>query len=221
MFSKPLWITNFKTYEQAVGQAAVELALIHEKVARELGKSVAVAVNAIDLYRVSKAVSIPVLAQHLDPVDYGSFTGHILPQAVKKSGAVGTLLNHSENRISLDILQNTASCAQKASLARIVCAENPEEVEHFAEFDPDFLAFEPPELIGSSTKSVSSEAPESITASIKVSRGIPVLVGAGINSAKDVEIALGLGAQGFLVASAVVKSTNPEKKLREFLSVMG
>jgi triosephosphate isomerase len=218
MLPTPIWITNFKNYEVATGNGAVELAKIHEQVARELKATIAVAVNPVDLYRVSQAVSIPVLAQHVDGVDYGNFTGKVLPQSVKKAGAVGTLLNHSERRLDPEALENTISCAQKASLARIVCAENPEEIEAFAAFGPDFLAFEPPELIGDASKSVASEKPDSILDSVRLAQGIPVLVGAGINCARDVEISLSLGARGFLVASAIVKSKDPLQSLRELVA---
>jgi len=220
MLNQPIFITNFKTYQQGTSTNAVELAKIHEKVAKATGKSIGVAVSAADIYRVSQEVSIPVFAQHIDPVDYGSFTGHLLPQNVKSSGAIGTLLNHSERRLDTDILENTVAYAQKSSLVRIVCAEDPDEVEKFAAFDPDFLAFEPPELIGSSDKSVSSESPDSIAQSVKRAKGIPVLVGAGINSPEDIKVAMELGASGFLVASAIVKADDPEKILTELVSVM-
>jgi len=41
------------------------------------------------------------------------------------------------------------------------------------------------------------------------------LVGAGINSKKDVEISLKMGAKGILVASGVIKSKNPYESLKE------
>ena len=217
MFPTPFWITNFKNYEAATGANAVELAKMHDRVAKQTGASIGIAVNAIDLYRVAKEVSIPVFAQHVDPIDYGKGTGHILPQAVKKAGAVGTLLNHSERRLSFEVLEDTVACAQKATLARILCAENPEEIETFAALQPDFLAFEPPELIGSTHNSVASAKPQSIIDSVKMSGGIPVLVGAGINSIEDVKVALKLGAKGFLVATAITKAKDPEKTLREFV----
>ena len=217
MLKTPIFITNFKNYESATGRNAVELALIHQEVAELTGASIAIAVSNCDLYRVSQAVSIPVIAQHIDPIDYGSFTGQTLPQNIKNSGAVGTLLNHSEKRLDIEVLTNTLACAQKSSLIRIVCAENPEEIELLAGLDPDFLAFEPPELIGNRSISVATK-PESIIDCVARCQEIPILVGAGINSAKDVEISLKLGAQGFLVASAITKSSNPKKKLLELVS---
>ena len=218
MMSCPIWITNFKTYEQCVGKKALELAKIHEKVALETGVSIGIAVNAFDLFRVAQEVKIPFFAQHCDPVDYGAHTGHLLAQSIKKTGAIGTLLNHSERRLSFADLQDSEVCARKASLTRVVCAEDPQEIEKFAWLNPDFLAFEPPELIGSSTASVSTSKPESIAESVSLSRGIPVLVGAGIQSVADVKIALELGASGFLVASAITKAEDPEATLRELVS---
>ena len=176
MLPLPIFITNFKNYEQATGARALELALVHERVAKDTGVSIGVCVSATDIFRVASEVSIPVFSQHVDPIDYGKFTGHVLPQGVKRAGAFGTLLNHSERRLENDVLKNSVSCAQKASLMRIVCAESVEEVEGFAGFGPDFLAFEPPELIGSTTASVASESPRSIADCVAVSRDIPVLV---------------------------------------------
>ncbi len=219
MLKTPIFITNFKNYEQSTGKNALTLAKIHEKVAQDTGVSIAIAVSHLDLYRISQEVSIPVFAQHIDPIDYGSFTGHVMATNVKNSGGVGTLLNHSERRVPEEDIINSLACAQKSSLIRIVCAENPEEVENFSQYDPDFLAFEPPELIGSSKASVASAKPTSIEESVQRSGGIPLLVGAGINSPEDIEISLKLGAQGFLVASAICKAKNPEKALKELVSV--
>lgn len=218
MLKTPIFITNFKNYEQAIGQNAVKLALIHQQVAEDTGASIAIAVNPVDLYAVAQAVSIPVLAQHVDPVDFGSFTGQILPQALKRAGAIGSLLNHSERRLERDILTNAMACAQKSSLVRILCTESAEEAEELIQLDPDFLAFEPPELIGSSSKSVSTHAPESIAKVVALSSGVPIIVGAGINKPEDIKIALKLGASGFLVASSVVKSKNPAKILTDFVN---
>lgn len=220
MLKKPVWITNFKNYDEATGQHAVDLAKIHEKVAKETGASIAVAVGALDVWRVAKEVSIPVLCQHCDAIDFGKFTGHILPQGIRRSGGIGTLINHSERRLEFDVLHSTVACAQKSSLARIVCAEDPDEIEKFAELSPDFLAFEPPELIGSTTNSVARAKPDSITESVTRSRRIPVLVGAGVSTVEDVEVSMQLGAQGFLAATVIVKAKDSEKILTDLVTAM-
>ena len=94
----PIIITNFKTYETASGENALRLAKIHEKVAKETGVSFAVAVSALDIFNISKNVSIPVFSQHLDPAGLGGFTGQIPAESAKEAGGAGTLLNHSEKR---------------------------------------------------------------------------------------------------------------------------
>ena len=217
---QPIWITNFKNYEQSVGQYAVDLAKVHQQVADETGKSLAVAVSPLDIYRVAQDVTIPVLSQSLDPIDFGKNTGSILPQGIKRAGGIGSLINHSENRVERQILAETAGFAQKSGLIRIVCAESPEEVEQLADLDPDFIAFEPPELIGSTIASVATETPESIRQAVELARGIPLLVGAGVSSVEDVKISLELGVKGFLVATAIVKAKNPLEKLRELVGAM-
>ena len=141
-------ITNFKTYQSATAENAVKLAKIHEAVAKELGVDIRVCPQAVDLSKIIDTVDIPVLAQHIDPVGFGSSTGHIMPEVVKDVGAQGTLLNHSERRLDRETLQKSIMRAKEAGLVTIVCAETPEEGARFLEFDPDFIAVEPPELIG-------------------------------------------------------------------------
>ena len=72
-----------------------------------------------------------------------------------------------------------------------------------AAFDPEFLAIEPPELIGTGT-AVSKARPELVRGSVMAAsergfRGM-VLCGAGIVSGEDAQAAMRLGAQGILVA---------------------
>jgi triosephosphate isomerase len=217
----PIWITNFKNYEQAVNENAVSLAIAHENVWKDTNKNIAIAVNALDLQSVTSIVHIPVGAQHVDPIGYGSKTGQIHPQVVKNSHAQFTLLNHSECRFNDDEkLKLAVEKCREIGLVSIVCAESPEEIKKFAEFKPDFLAYEPPELIGSSDVSVASK-PECITDSLKFCGDIPLIVGAGIARVEDVKISLELGAQGFLVASAITKADDPEGALRDFVAVFG
>ncbi|MFA5820666.1 MAG: triose-phosphate isomerase [Candidatus Gracilibacteria bacterium] len=204
----PVIIVNFKIYEQGTGEKAVVLAKICEKVANETGESVAVAVNAIDLKAVCEAVKIPVFAQHLDPVVYGSGTGKILAKHVKEVGAFGTLLNHSEYQIGEIVLRDSIARAREAGLFTVVCADTPERGGKIKDFEPDLIAVEPPELIGGDI-SVSKAGPEIIEKAVDFVGKNKVLVGAGIRDPEDVTIALSLGACGVLVASGVVKAADP------------
>ncbi len=207
-------IVNFKTYESAIGENAVALAKIHETVAAETGADIAVAVNALDLEKVIAAVKIPVFAQHVDAAEFGSFTGSIPPELAKKMGATGTLLNHSEKRLG-DKLAECFAAAKKAGLKVVVCAEDDTEAEKISnELQPDFVAVEPPELIGGDI-SVTSANPGVIENSIKRVGETPLLVGAGIKNGEDVKTALKLGAKGVLLASGVTKAENPAEVLKD------
>ncbi len=220
MLKTPIIIINFKTYRSATGERAVSLAKKCEKVANEAKASIAVAVQAPDIYRVSQAVSIPVLAEHIDDAEYGSNTGDIIAEDVKENGAVGTLLNHSERRLRLDVLEKSVKRANEAGLVIVACANDADTGKAISAFDVDFIAVEPPELIGGDI-SVSTAEPGLIKESVKkICREMKkcnVLVGAGVHNAKDVSKAIELGAAGVLVASAVTKSDDPEKVLRELV----
>ena len=221
----PIIIVNFKLYEKASGNqaegvrvsSALELAKIHEKVAKEMGVNIAIAVNAVDLAKVAEAVEIPVFAQHVDPVTYGSYTGHVLPEAVRDVGADGTLLNHAENQIEMDVLKKSIDRAKEVGLEVVACANTPEQAEEILKFGPDLVAVEPPELIGGDV-SVSKAEPEIIKKSVALLGDNRVLVGAGVKTSEDVKIALKLGAVGVLLASGVTKSENPYLALKDLAS---
>lgn len=210
----PTIIVNFKTYESAVGKNVLNLAKIHENTAKETGLSFGVCVQASDIQRVAEQVSIPVFAQHIDPVGYGSNTGHILPEAVKQAGAYGTLLNHAERQISMDVLEKSIKRAKEVGLYTIVCANTAQAGAEIAKFGPDLIAVEPPELIGGDI-SVSSAQPEVITQSVELIGKDKLLVGAGVKTGQDVKIAIELGAQGVLLASGVTKADDPLSVLKD------
>src|SRR3989338_1808070 len=150
---KFLVIVNFKTYKEATGQNAVRLAKMCEAAAKKAkGKArVAIAVQASDISRVAAAVDqnlVDVLAQHIDANGQGKSTGFVTAEAVKEAGASGTLINHAEHKIT-DIARRIAT-AKAAKLATVVCAANWQEATVIAATRPapDYIAIEPPELIG-------------------------------------------------------------------------
>lgn len=210
-------ITNFKTYESATGEAAMHLAKVHQEVARETGADIQVAVQAMDLAKISQELDIPVLAQHIDPVVFGSHTGHILPESVQMAGAVGTILNHSERRLEREVLKASIERAKELGLKTIVCAQDPEEGASFLEFDPDYIAVEPPELIGGDI-SVSTAQPEIIENAAKLIGSEKLLVGAGVKNGADVRLAIKFGAKGVLLASGVTKAADPKSVLLDLAS---
>jgi triosephosphate isomerase len=167
-------------------------------------------------------VDIPVFSQHVDDAKEGSSTGFFIPELAKSFGAQGSLVNHSEHRIDRpEAIKNLVNRLRKLEMVSVVCARSASEVSDIARFEPDFIAIEPPELIGSG-KAVSKENPsivtDSIEASAKISRNVKVICGAGITDAADVRSALSLGAKGILVASGVIKATSWVDKISELAS---
>ncbi|MBX5321347.1 MAG: triose-phosphate isomerase [Candidatus Bathyarchaeota archaeon] len=215
----PLIIVNFKAYSEATGKRAVELAKKAEKASRETQISICVAPQFTDIAAVAKETEIPVFAQHIDPIVPGSHTGHVLADAVKEAGAVGTLINHSERQLRLWEIDAAIRIAKEKGLISVVCANNQTISAAVAALKPDIVAVEPPELIGTGIP-VSKAKPEVVTATVKLVREINpkviILCGAGISHGEDVAAALRLGTQGVLVASAVVKAKDPYRVLREF-----
>ncbi|MBI2971732.1 MAG: triose-phosphate isomerase [Candidatus Aenigmarchaeota archaeon] len=211
-------IVNFKTYREATGSNAVRLAEICEQVAKKTGAGITVAAQAADVRSVADFVSIPVFAQHIDAVDYGAHTGATLAEALHEAGASGSLINHSEQRLELRQVDACVKKLKSLGMTSVACAANDEEGMNIARFGPDYIAVEPPELIGGAV-SVSTAKPELISNSVKKIR-CNVLVGAGIKNGNDVAIAKKLGARGILVASGIVKAASPERALTELAEAM-
>jgi triosephosphate isomerase len=215
----PMIIVNFKTYLEATGQRAVELAKQAEKASKETGVYIGVAPQFCDIKAVADAVEIPVYAQHIDPIKPGSNTGHVLAEAVKQAGAVGTLINHSERQIKLADIDAVIKLANEESLISCVCTSNPPISAAVAYLNPDIISIEPPELIGTGI-AVSKAQPEAVTNTIKLVRKVNndaiILCGAGISHGEDVAVALRLGTHGVLVASGIVKAKDPYTIIREF-----
>jgi triosephosphate isomerase len=160
---------------------------------------------------------IAVLSQHVDPVGYGAHTGSLPAVVVKKAGAKGTLLNHSERRLRLKVLERSIQAAHQAKLWVCACARDTNEARAVAKLKPDMIAVEPPKLIGGEV-SVSTASPGVIQQSKRAVGRIPLLVGAGVKNGQDVRIALKLGAKGVLVASHVTNADNPAKVLRDLIA---
>ncbi len=204
-------IVNYKAYSEAAGENAVEVAEACQRAAEETGKRVSVAPQPQDLLRLEGVVE--TFAQHVDPVDAGSHTGHILASGVEEAGASGTLLNHSEMRLEDRTIRKSIEKARENGLTTVVCAQDPEECEKYSRMEPDFIAYEPPELIGGDV-SVSEAQPDLIGKAVERSR-VPALTGAGIHSREDVEKSIELGTRGVLVASGIVKSEDPYSAVKE------
>jgi triosephosphate isomerase len=217
----PIIIINFKTYTRGTGKAALKLAKIADEISEESKICIAVSPQFTDLSIISKEVHIPVLAQHIDPILPGSNTGHILPEAVKEAGAIGTLINHSEKRISIKVIKEIVKRTKEIGLVSVVCADTPQRTHKAASFKPNMVAIEPPELIGTGIP-VSKAKPEIVKRAVGLVKDydpkITVLCGAGITKGEDVIAALKLGAQGVLLASGVVKAQDQRKAILDLVN---
>jgi triosephosphate isomerase len=138
---------------------------------------------------------------------------------VKEAGAKGTLINHSERQLKLSDVDEIVRITREKGLLTVVCANNPSVSVAAAALKPDFIAIEPPELIGTGI-SVSKAKPEVVKGTVQLVRNINaevvILCGAGISSGEDVRAALRLGTQGVLVASGIVKAKDPYAVMFEF-----
>ena len=183
---------NFKTYKETTGYKAINLARICKRVMEDTGIRIVAVPQMADL-RNCVETGAECWVQHVDPVEQGKNTGWITVEEVEEAGALGTLLNHSEHKLPWEALTKTMSIISGMAFQGCICAADPAEAIKAAELKPNYIAYEPPELVGSTDKSVSSEKPEIIEQVVKAVT-YPVLVGAGIHSIEDVKTAVQAGS---------------------------
>ena len=221
--SKPILIINFKTYLEGTGKNGLKLAKAAERVSKQTGVNIFIAPQYTDLTTIASSVNIPVLAQHVDPINPGANTGHILPEAVKEAGAAGTLINHSERTLTLKNIAAIIDKTKSLDLISVVCGDTPQTSASIAYLKPSIVSVEPPALIGTGI-SVSKARPEDVTGTIflvkKVDASAIILCGAGITTGEDAAIALKLGTDGVLIASGIVKAKDQEVAILEIAKAM-
>jgi triosephosphate isomerase len=198
----------------------IEVATAVRDVADASGVRIAVSPQAADIARVADT-GVETWAQHVSPNGHGSHTGSTLAEAVADNGAVGTLINHSENRLKLADVDASVRAAERADLEAVVCANNPAQVGAAAALTPDAVAVEPPALIGGDV-SVATADPgivaDAVDAAAAVDDDVDVFCGAGVSTGDDVGAAGELGASGVLLASGVAKADDPEAVLEDLVA---
>ena len=217
----PIVILNYKTYLESSGENALELARALKSASEESGITMVAAPQAADIYRIQDQISLPIFAQHIDPITPGGHTGSNLIETLIEAGISGSLINHSENRMKLADIDEVIQLCKQHNIESCVCTNNIATSKAIATFNPDAVAVEPPELIGSGIP-VSQAQPEVVEDSVKgvksINKKIKVLCGAGISTGEDMKAALDLGADGVLLASGIVKAENPKKALLDLVS---
>lgn len=219
--SSPLILINAKTFKEGMGNRAHLIANASQRVAHESGVTIGIAPSYIDLHPLCHHFAIPVYAQHVDGYEPGAHTGHITVDAIKMAGAAGSLINHSERRLTLAGIESSVRALQAQKLISVICSNNEATSAGAAALAPEYVAIEPPELIGSGV-SVSKANPDIIRRSVAavhaINPKVKVLTGAGIQSGECVRIAVDLGTDGVLLASSVVKAKDPAEVLRDLVS---
>lgn len=203
-------IINFKNY--VFGKRALKLSKVIERFLPEA----IVAVPVSDIRMIRRMTKLRVFAQHVDYFEKGRATGFIIPEDVKRAGAVGTLLNHSEHQIREETIAKTMDGCDEVGLKVLLCVNSVKQAHSYRRFRPEMMAFEDRELIGGGKSIVEHRKGEvkRFVTKLKYSK-IKLLCGAGINKVEDVKAAYDLGCKGVLIASAVAHSRKPENLLRE------
>ncbi|MGC9059179.1 MAG: triose-phosphate isomerase [Candidatus Aenigmatarchaeota archaeon] len=209
-------VLNFKAYKEACCEKAIKLAKIAKEVSKKYKVKIFVAPQFVDIPQVSK-IGIPVLSQHVD-IEEGKFTGSISFYSLKKYKVLGSLINHSEKKVSIEKIKEVIEIGKKYNMKIFALASDLKEAEEIAKLNPYSLSYEPPELIGSG-KAVSKVKPDVVKNFVdlvnKINPKIVKLCGAGITNEDDVKAALELGTDGILISSAFVFSKNPRKFLEK------
>ncbi len=217
----PLLLLNLKTFPTILGERSLRIAEALERAGRSAGVAVAIAPPAPELARVASGVRIPVISQHVDPIEPGSSTGFVPVAALAPAGARGSLVNHSEHPLRPPAIRTVVRQLADARLAAVVCARDAGVAGRLARLRPPYLAVEPPELIGG-RRSVSTARPEVVASTVATVRaaatGTRVLCGAGVHDRRDVRRAIELGSAGVLVASAVARAARPRAAIEELLA---
>lgn len=211
---------NFKTYQSGTGEKAITMAKLVEEVSKETGIKIVSVVQPMDVREVVLELSTDVWSQKVDAVEFGAHTGSILPESVVDDGAIGTVLNHSEDRFpDFQTLSKAHERAKEVGLKTLIFAKDIEELEKVASLKPDYISYEPPTLIGSKDVSVATAEPDIIAKASLISKkyNIPLIVGAGVHSAIDVKKCLELGAVGVAVASDVMNAVDPRAELLDLM----
>lgn len=211
-------LINFKLYSETFGDNAVKLAEIINEVAKNSQEKIVVACSALDAYRLKNiAINFEVWLQNIDEYHDGKHTGWVSADQALALGIKGSLINHSEHQISKSTVQKIIKTKPEA-FKIICCAKSIGQIKTWiAKSKPDYILYEPPEFIGSTTNSVASR-PDSIKNALLACGSIPLMVGAGIKSREDVQTCLKMGVNSIGLASAFVLNKDPGVLLTELIS---
>ncbi|MBI3290502.1 triose-phosphate isomerase [Candidatus Microgenomates bacterium] len=207
---------NFKSGFEGTGERAIALIEKLTEAQNETSVPIIPVPHDLDIYQVFTKWEGEIWIQHTD-YEYGD-TGRNSLRLLKYWSVggrkiTGTFLNHSEHKYhSWDKLKLVVDEARELGIKTMVFGGTQEEFSNACDLVPDFVAFEPAELIASPTTSVAKSEPDEIKKAGEIAKkaGIPLIVGAGVKDSKDVSLSLSLGAVGVAVSSAIIRADDPK-----------
>ncbi len=217
-----LFIINCKNYYKITEESISKLSKIIQVTSKKYRVKIAIA-PPFHLLTIATKYFIPVFAQHMDNMDNYNSTGFIIPKLLKKSKILGSLINHSEHRISSNNILEITLKLKKLDMVSVICVEKISEVKKYVQFNPTYIAIEPKNLIGTG-RSITNENPDVIIKSLKILKRSNVqtklLCGAGISDENDVKKAVQLGTHGILVSSRIINAKNWKKIIDKFTNAI-
>lgn len=173
-------VINYKAYAEGIDKG-IEIAHAAKEAAVLYGVEVVVAAPFTLCRETSRITS--TIAQSIDPIEPGAFTGRVGGYEIRNAGCSGALINHAENRKSEEEIAACVASCKKNTLESYVCVGGLGEAARAIALGPSAVAYEPRELIGSG-RSVSMARPELVgdfASMIKKGSDTIALAGAGIS----------------------------------------
>lgn len=194
-FEPPFFQINYKLYPDTWGEDGLEFAETAARVGDEFGVNFVISPQTPDIRLIDRETDLPILAQGMSPHDPGRGLGHILAESLLEAGADGVMMNHPENRETAVDLEKKIKRCRDLGLVSVVCVDGREFGRAVLEWGPDWVIFEQPELLGTTT-SLNETDPGSVERFSKLvderSPETNVFLGGGISSVEDVKAALEL-----------------------------
>lgn len=200
------------------GERMLKLAKAADEASKKYDVRIILTPQPSDIYLLAKETRhVLIFAQHMDPIPIGRGNGSILPEALKSSGAVGVILNHSEKPMTLADLSKAIQRADEVGLVTMVCADSIKEAEAIAQLSPNIIVPEPTELIGTGVTSDEEYVIATTSAIKKINPDIQVLQAAGIKNGHDVYKTIRAGADATGTTSGIMKAEDPEAMMYEMI----
>jgi triosephosphate isomerase (TIM) len=207
---------NYKSGQGAIGENALKLTEALKEAQEETSIKIIPVPHDFDFQACFEVWEGEMWAQNADR-GYGD-TGRNDPETLSDLGVSGVFLNHSEHKFERwEDLELVVDDCRTFGLTSLVFGGTFDEMLKLAQLGPDFIAYEPPELVGSKDTSVARSKPEVIgeVAELAKRNNIPLIVGAGVKDVSDVEVCVRLGASGIAISSAIVNAEDPKAAVLE------